>query len=120
MGHVAQCSNCTNSIVIENSITCTTNNEILLGSSVHTVSIPGSLNILGKISQNIGSEKTAFGLNSFSSNYSGGYNSAFGYISLNSNVGGAYCTAVGNNSLQTSNAFWYKCRYWSKQYISRS
>jgi microcystin-dependent protein len=43
IGHVAQCSNCTNSIVIGNSITCTTNNQILLGSSVHTVSIPGSL-----------------------------------------------------------------------------
>ncbi len=76
-----------------------------MGNSSHSVLIPGSLNINGKISQNIGNQNTAFGLYSFSSNYSGGYNSAFGYNSLNSNVGGAYCTAVGNNSLQTSNSF---------------
>jgi microcystin-dependent protein len=105
IGHVAQCSNCTNSIVIGNSITCTTNNEILLGSSVHTTLIPGSLNILGKISQNIGNQNTAFGLYSFSSNTSGGYNTVFGYNSLTSNTGGAYCTAIGCNALQSSNAF---------------
>ena len=105
IGHVAQCSNCTNSIVIGNSITCTTNNEILLGSSVHTVQIPGNINIQGKITQNIGNQNTAFGLYSFSSNTSGGYNTVFGYNSLTSNTGGAYCTAIGCNALQSSNAF---------------
>jgi hypothetical protein len=105
MGHAAQCNSCSNSVVIGTGVTCTTSNQILLGSSVHTVSIPGSLDIHGKISQNIGNQNTAFGLYSFSSNYSGGYNSAFGYNSLTSNTGGAYCTAIGCNSLQFSNAF---------------
>ena len=105
IGHVAQCSNCSNSIVIGNSITCTTNNEILLGSSVHTVQIPGNINILGKISQNIGNQNTAIGLLSFASNTSGGYNTVFGYNSMTLNTGGAYCTAVGCNALQSSNAF---------------
>ena len=52
IGHVAQCSNCSNSIVIGNSITSTTNNEILLGSSVHTTQIPGNLSCNGLLSAN--------------------------------------------------------------------
>ena len=105
IGHVAQCSNCSNSIVIGNSITSTTNNEILLGSSVHTTQIPGNINFSGKITQNIGNQNTAIGLLSFTSNTSGGYNTVYGYNSMTSNTGGAYCTSVGCNSLQTSNAF---------------
>ena len=105
IGHVAQCSNCSNSIVIGNSITSSTNNEILLGSSVHTVQIPGNINFSGKITQNIGNQNTAIGLLSFTSNTSGGYNTVFGYNSMTSNTGGAYCTAFGCNTLQTSNAF---------------
>ena len=105
IGCIAQCINCSDSVALGANTTCNTSNQILLGNSSHSVLIPGSLNINGKISQNIGNQNTAFGLYSFSSNYSGGYNSAFGYNSLNSNVGGAYCTAVGNNSLQTSNSF---------------
>ena len=103
IGHVAQCSNCSNSVALGVNVTCTTNNQILLGSSVHTVSIQGSLNIYGKISQNIDNQNTACGLNSFSSNTSGTYNSAFGYNSLNSNVNGSYNTAIGNHSLVYSN-----------------
>ena len=102
IGHVAQCSNCSNSIVIGNSITCSTDNQILLGSSSHTVQIPGNINILGKISQNIGNQNTAFGSLSFSSNTSGTFNSVFGYNSLNSNVSGSYNTAVGDYSLLSS------------------
>ena len=49
IGHGAQCSNCSNSIVIGNSITSTTNYEILLGSGIHTVQIPGDVNILGNL-----------------------------------------------------------------------
>ena len=105
LGCITQCNNCSNSVALGANVTCTTNNQILLGNSSHTVSIPGSLDISGKISQNIGNQNTAFGLFSFSSNYSGGYNSAFGYNSLTSNTGGAYCTAIGCNSLQFSNAF---------------
>ncbi len=105
IGCIAQCSNCSNSVALGANTTCTTNNQILLGNSSHTVSIPGSLNINGKISQNIGNQNTAFGLLSFSSNTSGGYNTVFGYNSFTSNTGGAYSTAVGCNALQTSNAF---------------
>jgi microcystin-dependent protein len=72
---------------------------------VHTVQIPGNINIQGKITQNIGNQNTAIGLLSFASNTSGGYNTVFGYNSMTSNTGGAYCTAVGCNALQTSNAF---------------
>jgi microcystin-dependent protein len=105
IGCIAQCNNCSNSVALGANVTCTTSNQILLGNSSHSVSIPGTLDIHGKISQNIGNQNTAFGLYSFSSNYSGGYNSAFGYNSLTSNTGGAYCTAIGCNSLQFSNAF---------------
>ena len=105
IGCIAQCINCSDSVALGSNVTCNTSNQILLGNHLHTVSIPGSLNIHGKISQNIGNQITAFGMYSFSSNTSGGYNTVFGYNSLTSNTGGAYCTAVGCNSLQTSNAF---------------
>ena len=106
LGCIALCNNCSNSVAHGANVTCTTDYQILLGNSSHTVQVPGSINIEGKISQNIGNQNTAVGLLSFSSNYSGGYNSAFGFNCLASNVGGAYCTAaVGCNALQKSNAF---------------
>jgi hypothetical protein len=49
IGYGAQCSNCSNSIVIGNNITSSTNYEIVLGSGIHTVQIPGDVNILGNL-----------------------------------------------------------------------
>jgi hypothetical protein len=43
IGCIAQCINCSDSVALGANVTCTTNNQILLGNSSHNVSIPGSL-----------------------------------------------------------------------------
>ncbi len=52
IGCIAQCNNCSNSVALGANVTCNTNNQILLGNHLHTVSIPGNLSCDGLLSAN--------------------------------------------------------------------
>ena len=100
IGHAAQCSNCSNSIVIGNSITSTTNNEILLGSSVHTTQIPGNLSCNGLLSVNVLNTSGDLSCNGL---LSANRLSATGNITFTESINNITATVFGYLSGLTSN-----------------
>jgi len=91
----------------------TASNQIVLGTSMETVSVPGAISVskdiavngltVGKGAGNV-AENTAIGRFALVSNSSGNYNTAIGYASLNNNATNFYNVGVGYNALLNTRA----------------
>jgi hypothetical protein len=105
-----------NSTAIGANARITASNQIVLGTSTETISIPGSLSVssvskditvngitVGRGGGSLGNN-TAFGLSALYSNTTGDSNTAIGYAALNSNLSGVNNTGVGYYSLLNTRA----------------
>jgi len=102
-----------NSTAIGANARITASNQIVLGTSTETISIPGSLSVSKDITVNgitVGrgggslGNNTAFGSGALYSNTSGDSNTAIGYAALNTNLAGVNNTGVGYYSLLNTRA----------------
>ena len=99
LGSGANSGNYTESTALGYNATNTANNQVMLGTSAETVTIPGALSLNGYLSQTLPTNaSTQFGSNCLTSNTSAN-NSAFGYGSMQNNTTGVRNASFGDYSL---------------------
>jgi hypothetical protein len=109
----ANANNYNSSTAIGANAIITANNQIVLGTSMETVSVPGRISVskditvnsltVGKGGGSLGNN-TAIGLNALYYNTTGNYNTALGLAPLYNNLTGSYNTGVGYYALLNTRA----------------